>query len=51
MALDEAVKKNWIEIQKQRDVPVNAIGMTIDPKDSMTMNVWRSEGIDHFLRK
>ena len=35
MALDPAVKKNWIEIQKKSDVPVNAIGVKIDPKDHM----------------
>jgi hypothetical protein len=51
MALDPAVKKNWIEIQKKHDVPVNAIGVKIDPKDEMTLTVWREEGIDEYLNK
>ena len=51
MAISPAVKKNWIEIQTKRDVPVNAIGMKIDPKDVQTLVVWREEGIDQFLRK
>ena len=37
MAIDPAVKKNWIEIQKRHAVPVNAIGVKIDPKDERTM--------------
>lgn len=51
MSIDDRVKKNWIEIQKQFDVPVNAIGVKIDPKDEKTLRVWQEEGIDHFLRK
>jgi len=51
MSIDPAVKKNWIEIQKKHDVPVNAIGVKIDPKDEMTLKVWRNEGIDKFLKK
>ena len=51
MALDPAVKKNWIEIQKQHDKPVNAIGAKIDPKDEVTLKVWRKEGIDQFMKK
>jgi len=51
MAVDPAVKKNWIEIQKQHNVPVNAIGVKIDPKDEKTLNIWREEGIDEFLKK
>jgi hypothetical protein len=50
MPLDALVKKNWIEIQKKNDVPVNAIGMKIDKKDEATLRVWRDEGIDAFLR-
>ena len=41
MGLDPAVKKNWIEIQTKRDVPVNAIGMKIDPKD-VKMTQWQN---------
>ena len=51
MALDPAVKKNWIEIQKKHNKPVNAIGVPIDPKDEATLKVWRDEGIDQFLKE
>jgi len=51
MALDPAVKKNWIEIQKKSDVPVNAIGVKIDPKDEATLKVWKEEGIDEHIKK
>lgn len=51
MKLNTAVKKNWIEIQKKYDVPVNAIGIRIDSKDEKTMKVWQEEGIDGFVKK
>lgn len=51
MTLDTAVKKNWIEVQKKHAVPVNAIGVKIDPKDEKTMKVWKDEGIDEFVKK
>ena len=51
MSLDAAVKKNWIEIQKKHSVPVNAIGIKIDAKDQATLNVWRDEGIDKYVKK
>jgi hypothetical protein len=51
MALDPAVKKNWIEIQKKYAFPVNAIGVKIDPKDQATLKVWKEEGIDEFMKK
>ena len=51
MTLDPAVKKNWIEIQKKSDVPVNAIGVKIDPKDEATLKVWKEEGIDQHMKK
>ncbi len=51
MPLDPNVKKNWIEIQKKYEVPVNAIGVPIDPKDNKTLTVWRDEGIDKFVKK
>lgn len=41
MAIDPAIKKNWIEIQKNYDLPVNAIGVKIDSKDEKTLKVWR----------
>ncbi len=51
MSLDESVKKNWMDIQKRFDVPVNAIGVKIDPKDEKTLKVWNEEGIDQFMKK
>jgi hypothetical protein len=51
MALDTAIKKNWIEIQKKFDVPVNAIGVKIKSKDEKTLKVWKEEGIDKFVKK
>jgi len=51
MAIDPMFKKNWIEIQKTKSVPVNAIGMKIDPKDTNAMKIWQEEGIDKFLKK
>ncbi len=51
MALNESVKKNWVEIQKKYDVPVNAIGVKIDSKDERTLKVWKEEGIDKFVKR
>ncbi len=51
MGIDSSVKKNWIEIQKSHNVPVNAIGVKIDPKDEKTFKVWREEGLDKYLRR
>jgi len=51
MVLNPAIKKNWISIQKKSDVPVNAIGVRIHPKDERTLKVWKEEGIDKFLKK
>ena len=51
MGIDNAIKKNWIEIQKRHNVPVNAIGVKIDPKDERTLKVWKEEGIDDFVKK
>ena len=51
MALSSAVKKNWIEVQKQYNYPVNAIGVKIDPKDQKTLKIWQEEGIDQFIKK
>ncbi len=51
MSLNPAVKQNWIELQSRNAVPVNAIGIKIDPKDVQTLAVWRTEGIDEFLKK
>ncbi len=51
MPLDPRMKKNWIELQKKNNVPVNAIGVKIDPKDQATLRVWKQEGIDQFVKK
>ena len=51
MGIDNSVKKNWIEIQKRNDVPVNAIGVKIKDKDEKTLKIWKEEGIDKFLKK
>ena len=51
MPLDPAVLKNWQEIQKKYQQPVNAIGVRIDPKDLATLKVWREAGLDRFLKK
>lgn len=51
MALDPTILKNWIEIQKRYDYPVNAIGMRINPADQKTMEVWRSEGLAAHLKQ
>ena len=50
MPIDGAIKKNWIEIQKRNTMPVNAIGVKIDSKDSFTLKVWKEEGIDRFVK-
>ncbi|MGD2029259.1 MAG: hypothetical protein PVF36_12015 [Desulfobacterales bacterium] len=51
MSLDPSIKKNWIDIQKQHNVPVNAIGLKIDSKDEKTLKVWKEEGIDQFVKR
>lgn len=50
MAIPEQVRKNWAEIQKKYDFPVNAIGVKIDTKDEKTLRVWKDEGIDGFVK-
>lgn len=51
MALDKHIKKNWIEIQKKHSVPVNAIGVKIDPKDERSLKIWKDEAIDQFMKR
>jgi hypothetical protein len=51
LKLNPAVKRNWIEVQKKHSVPVNAIGVKIEPNDEKTLQIWRDEGIDQFLKK
>ncbi len=50
MSLDPAIKRVWIEIQKASHEPVNAIGVKIDSKDQATLDVWKTEGIDQFMK-
>ncbi len=51
MALNEMIKKNWIENQKKHSVPVNAIGVKIESKDKKALTVWKNEGIDKFMKR
>lgn len=51
MAIDPAIKKTWIELQSRHSVPVNAVGVEIDPGDKFTLEVWKSEGIDQHMKK
>jgi len=51
MGIDASIKKNWIEIQKRNDVPVNAIGVKIKDNDTKTLKIWKDEGIDKFIKK
>ncbi|MEO1617070.1 MAG: hypothetical protein AAFV88_14560 [Planctomycetota bacterium] len=51
MAVPEHIKKNWIEIQKRYEYPVNAIGVKIMDKDAKTLKVWKDEGIDQHQKK
>ncbi len=48
---NKKVKKQWQELQKKFDVPVNAIGVKIKSKDQKTLKVWQEEGIDKFVKK
>jgi hypothetical protein len=51
MPVNPNVKKNWFELQKKYDHPVNAIGVKIATKDEATLKVWREEGIDKFMKQ
>ena len=51
MPIPENVRKNWIEIQKKFNFPVNAIGVKIETKDEKTLNVWKDEGIDQYQKQ
>lgn len=50
MPIPDQIRKNWIEIQKKNDAPVNAIGVKIDSKDEKTLKIWKEEGIDQFVK-
>jgi hypothetical protein len=49
--IDPLIRKNWEDIQKQFGVPVNAIGVKIDPKDQWTLKVWKDLEIDKFMKR
>lgn len=51
MALKANIKKQWIEVQKKHSYPVNAIGVKIKSNDQKTLQVWKDEGIDQFMKK
>ncbi len=51
MPIPENIRKNWIEIQKKFDFPVNAIGVKIPDSDAKTLSVWKEEGIDQYQAK
>lgn len=51
MPIKPEIRKNWIDIQKKSEQPVNAIGVKINPKDKATLKVWKEEGIDQFIKK
>lgn len=51
MSVKPEVKKNWIEVQKRYNYPVNAIGVKIKQNDEKTLKVWQEEGIDKFVKK
>lgn len=51
MPIKPEIKKTWIELQKNNDQPVNAIGVKINPSDKATLKVWKEEGIDNFIKK
>lgn len=51
MGMNERVKQNWIDLQKKHNVPVNAIGIQIRDDDKKTLQKWKEEGIDAYLKK
>lgn len=50
MALPSHIREIWIEIQKHYSYPVCSIGVMIDPRDADTLKIWRSEGIERFMK-
>jgi hypothetical protein len=51
MPIEATIKENWEKLQEKYNVPVDALGRPIDPKDQETLKVWHEEGIDRFLLK
>ncbi len=49
--INPVIKKNWTEIQKKYNVPVNAIGIRIKESDVKTLQTWMDYGIDDFIKK
>ena len=51
MTLKPELKKAWIEFQRRSSVPVNGIGVKIDPNDKNTLERWEKEGINQHMRE
>lgn len=51
VTISAAVRKNWEEVQKRHDVPVNAIGIKIDARDQATLKIRKDLGIDKCMTK
>jgi hypothetical protein len=50
MSISPFARSVWEDVQKKHDVPVNAIGMRIDPGDAETLKLWKKLGIDRFVK-
>jgi len=51
MPLEPKVKENWEKLQEKYYYPVDALGRPIDASDQQTLNVWKTEGVDRFLKQ
>jgi hypothetical protein len=51
MPIDSNIKDSWAKLQQKYDYPVDAMGRPIDPKDQQTLNVWKEEGLDRFMKR
>ncbi|MGF1505879.1 MAG: hypothetical protein ACFB51_12230 [Anaerolineae bacterium] len=51
MPVDDTIKKQWEDLQSKYNYPVDALGRPIDQKDQDTLNVWKEEGIDRFMKR
>ncbi len=49
--INPVIKKNWTELQKKYNVPVNAIGIKIKDSDVKALQTWMNYGIDSFIKK
>ena len=51
MPLHPKIKENWEKLQEKYDHPVDVLGRPINQHDHETLNVWRKQGIDRFMKK